>query len=171
MVKHPSRPHDMQPENGQSKLLNFSDHSPVDTVELIPKQQEMFLIHCLCWPLPLFKIQHWVVACSFKFDPSEGTIINTEQYIQRFRSSGMWGCADGLTHEEEGTCSFKGLETAHLRTQQHIPEGPDYLHSVRTWNIVTLDLLTSERQSVRNQFWTKQQISLWLKRDMFRRYF
>ena len=114
----------------------------------------MFLIHCLGWPLPLFKTQHWVVACNCNFDPSERTIINTEQYIQRFRSSGMWGCTIGLTREE-GTCSFKEMGTAHLRTQQHIQESPDYLQSVRTWNIVTLNLLTSKRQSVMNQILNK----------------
>ena len=96
---------------------------------LIPKQQEMFLIYCLCWPLPLLKTQHSVVARSFNFDSSERTITNTEQYIQQFRSSGMWSCIVGLTLEDEGKCSFKELGTAHLMTQQHIPEGPDHLHS------------------------------------------
>jgi hypothetical protein len=33
MVKCPSSLHDMEPKTGKSNLLNFSDYSPVDTVE------------------------------------------------------------------------------------------------------------------------------------------
>jgi len=32
----------MEPENGQRKLLNFSDHSPVETVELHPNNKKCF---------------------------------------------------------------------------------------------------------------------------------